>query len=408
MASTKQAGAGGSTMWRYARYLVVLVLVPYVLVALPMCERAAVDISERAGDPNRATFASTLFLIIGGLILLGVAWVAWQRVWGPKLHEARGEATFDVDADLDSCKKRLSGLTPLAVGLLDNLHADARAAAVATLLDLERQGIIRLGDEGLEVLPGKHVAPDGKKTVAKRRTSMEQRIAARRPADVDPLDDVLTPAELYLVRKLEQGPLDEDQTEEWLILAEGDALATPMLKAATQRVGGDPWRGGWLQNVIILGLGAVLVIMTVSSPASQEAFAAARADGLGLGLSVLTLFASSASNMRTLFLLSLILPIFLWIMRGVLLAKAERDAEGPGASTTCMRSRRGTAALPLLDGLKGCLRSYEGLSDEQRDKLASWEELPAISYMLTGDSPATADLIERAGLSSAWPDVLGM
>ena len=354
---------GRYTRWRFLRYLAWLVPLVNLWRAWGMNEevfRASV-----ASAPD-----STLGLVVAtGILLLEVAvgsfplFFLWWVVCTMLMSRARREATFVPTRDLEYYRERLRGLSAVQVSLLADLRIEPREDAAATLLALERRGVVSM--EGDQV-----------------------RLCA---------DDALrglSESERLLVRLATEGALDSSTYGEWAKRAEEEAVDGIHLRRIGRADGaaatGCSWflRGcgsGCLLVLLLCGLfslfsatfGKELMAILDTAETDYEMVALMIENPL-LALQLL-IMAAIAVVLAVAFLLPLVDTV-----RGLV--------ENGDASRHLRRTPLGEEEAEFVYGIRNYLRDFTALSEADRHALMLWDDFMVYAIALGQNRQAVDEL----------------
>ena len=350
--------------WLRLRHLVWLV--PVVVLLRVWQEYHAYFVEDIAGAPS--PLIGLLAVVIATVMIVFlysfVPFFLWWLVCTLLMSRSRREATFEPTCDLTYYRDTLKGLSAVQVSLLADLRVEPCEDAAATLLALERRGVV--GTEGEQV----RVMDDAKL-------------------------EALSPSERLLVQLATSGTLGAATYGQWAELAEQEAIDGVHL----QRVGKKREAkeagclgllygcrtgcllyvvAGILGSLFFLTIGKGLLELSDSATNDLEIINAVVEDPMLLVASFIML------AMCALFMVAFLFPL-VDAIRGLV--------ENGDASRYLKRTPLGEREAECVYGIRNYLRDFTTLSDADRRALMLWDDFLVYAVALGQSSQVVSELV---------------
>ncbi len=356
--------------WRFLRWFAWLVPVVNAVRAWNMNHEVFLDAAANASDPTLGLVVASLILVLEVTVASFPFFFLWWFVCTMLMSRARREASFAPTRDLEYYREQLRGLSAVQVSLLADLRIEPREDAAATLLALERRGVVSTEGEQVHVI------------------------------DADRLQG-LSQSDRLLVQLAAAGELGIATYKRWADLAEQEAIDGIHLRRIGKADGtaatGCSWflRGcgtGCLMVVALSGMfalfsatfGKQLMDLLDTAETDYEMVALMVEDPF-FALQLLTMSAI-AVVMAVAFLLPLIDTV-----RGLV--------ENGDASRHLRRTPLGEQEAECVYGIRNFLRDFTALSDADRRALFLWDDFLVYAVAL-GQNRQVVDELVRIWRSS--------
>ncbi len=311
----------------------------------------------RAPNPIVGLLAVVITLVVMVFIYSFVPFLLWWLVCTLLMSRMRREATFDPTYDLTYYRDTLKGLTAVQVSMLADLRIEPREDAAATILALERRGIVSTEDEQVRVV------------------------------DYSRLKG-LSPSDRLLVQLATSGTLGATTYEQWAKLAEQEAIDGVHLKKIGEKQEAKDagclgllygCRTGCLLYSVTAVLGGLFIFtigkdfMEVADTATNDLeLINAMVENPMLLVAMLVLLILSAS-----FMVAFLFPL-IDAIRGLV--------ENGDASRYLRRTPLGEREAECVFGIRNYLRDFTKLSEADRHALMLWDDFLVYAVAL-GQNP---------------------
>lgn len=280
------------------------------------------------------------------------------------MSRARREATFEPAYDLTYYRDTLKGLSAVQVSLLADLRIEPREDAAATLLALERRGVV--STEGEQV----RVVDDSKL-------------------------EALAPSERLLVQLATSGGLGAATYGQWAELAEQEAIDGVNLKKTGEKKEAKEagclgflygCRTGCLLYSVTAALGG-LFFLTIGKDLAEASDAATND---------LELVNAMVENPRLLIAALIMLVLFGSVMVAFvfpLIDTIRGLIENGDASRYLKRTPLGEREAECVYGIRNYLRDFTTLSDADRRALMLWDDFLVYAVALGQNQQVVDELV---------------
>lgn len=342
-------------------------LVPLVALLRIWREFHAYFAEDMANAPSpmigllAVVIATVMLVFIYSLIPFFLWWCACTLL----MSRTKREATFEPTYDLTYYRDTLKGLSAVQVSLLADLRVEPREDAAATLLALERRGVV--STEGEQV----HVVDDSKL-------------------------EALSPSERLLVELATSGTLGAATYGQWAELAEQEAVDGVHLKRVSKK--GEAKEAGCLGFLygcrtgcllyVVTGILGGLFFLTIGKELVEVTDAATND---------LELINATVENPMLLVAMLIMLILFALFMVAFVfpLIDAIRGlVENGDASRYLKRTPLGEREAECVYGIRNYLRDFTTLSEADRRALMLWDDFLVYAVAL-GQNPQVVDELVR-------------
>lgn len=356
---------GRYRLWRYLRWgawIVPLVnLVRAWNMNLPYMREAVANSSNQ----TLATVAAGSIMLLAVMVASFPVFFPWWCVCTMLMSRARRETSFVPTRDLEYYREQLKGLSAVQVSLLADLHVEPREDAAATLLALERRGIVSTEGDQVRLLDA-------------------SRLQGRSQSDQ------------LLVQLATTGTLDSSTYGQWAEAAEEEAVDNIHLRRIGRKgsttVTGCNWflRGCGTGCLLIMALCAAFTVFSVTVGKDLMALLdTAENDYEMVAIMVenppfaiqLLIMVVIAMAMIVAFLLPLVDTV-----RGLV--------ENGDASRHLRRTPLGEEEAELVYGIRNFVRDFTALSDADRRALILWDDFLVYAVALGQNRHVVDELVK--------------
>ena len=311
-----------------------------------------------------ATVAAGSIMLLAVMVASFPVFFPWWCICTMLMSRARREATFVPTRDLEYYRERLDGLSAVQVSLLADLRVEPREDATATLLSLERRGIVSMEGDQARLLD-----------------------AGRLQA--------LPSSDRLLVELATTGNLNASTYGQWAERAEEEAVDGIHLRRIGRKdstaTTGCNWflRGCGTGCLLILALCGVFSLFSVT---------------IGQDLMELLDTAENDYEMVALMIENPLLAVQLLIMVVIailmivafllpLVDTVRGLVENGDASRHLRRTQLGEEEAELVYGIRNYVRDFTALSDADRHALMLWDDFMVYAVALGQNPRVVADLV---------------
>ena len=366
MASKKQfIRTGRYRRWQILRWGAWVVPLVNLVRAWRVNESALRGAIAASPNPTIGLIAAVCMFAFEVMAISFPLFFLWWCVCTAFMSRARRETSFVPTRDLDYYRERLNGLTAAQVSLLADLRLEPREDATATLLSLERRGILSMEGDRARLLD-----------------------ASRLPE--------LSPSDRLLVELATTEGLDGASYGRWAELAEDEAVDGVHLR-----------RIGRANNVVLTGFGWFLrgcgmgCLVIVALCVFFQWFAVTIGKELVDLLEVtetdyeLVVLMIEDPKLAVQFLVLFAVTIVLFGAFMLPLVDTVRGlVENGDASRHLRRTQLGEEEAELVYGIRNYLRDFTALSDADRHALMLWDDFMVYAVAL-GQNPHVVDSLVR-------------
>lgn len=288
----------------------------------------------------------------------------WWCVCTLFMSRSRREATFEPTCDLTYYRDTLKGLSAAQVSLLADLRIEPREDAAATLLALERRGIVTTEGDQVRVVDGAELEP-------------------------------LSPSDRLLVQLATTGALDEAAYQQWARLAEQEAVDGVHL----QRIGrpAEAKEAGCLGFLYGCRTGCLLYVATgilgglfflTIGEGLMEALDSASNDA--------EIIAAVVANPMLLVAMLIMLILFGFMMVALVFPLVDTVrglVENGDASRYLKRTPQGEREAECVYGIRNYVRDFTALSDADRRALMLWDDFLVYAVALGQNPQVVGELV---------------
>ena len=350
--------------WRYLRWGAWIVPLVNLVRAWNMNAPYMLDAVEKSSNQTLAMAAAGGIMLLAVMVASFPVFFPWWCVCTMLMSRARRETSFVPLRDLEYYREQLKGLTAVQVSLLADLNVEPREDAAATLLALERRGIVSTEGDQVRLLDASRL---------QERSQSDQ----------------------LLVRLATTGTLDSSTYGQWAEVAEEEAVDDVHLRRIGRKgsatVTGCNWflRGCGTGCLLVLALCAAFSVFSVTVGKDlMELLDTAENDYEMVAIMVenpmfaiqLLIMVVIAMAMIVAFLLPLVDTV-----RGLV--------ENGDASRHLRRTPLGEEEAELVYGIRNYVRDFTALSDADRRALMLWDDFLVYAVALGQNRHVVDELV---------------
>ena len=351
--------------WRYLRWGAWIVPLVNLVRAWNMNAPYMREAVANSSNQTLATVAAGSIMVLAVMVASFPVFFPWWCVCTMLMSRARRETSFVPSRDLEYYREQLKGLSAVQVSLLADLRIEPREDAAATLLALERRGIVSTEGDQVHLLD------------ANRLQGLPQ-------------------SDRLLVQLATAGSLDASTYGQWADVAEEEAVDGVHLRRIGRKgsttVTGCNWflRGCGMGCLLIVALCAVFTVFSVTVGKDlMELLETAETDYEMVAIMVenplfavqLLIMVVIALAMIVAFLLPLVDTV-----RGLV--------ENGDASRHLRRTQLGEEEAELVYGIRNFVRDFTALSDADRRALMLWDDFLVYAVALGQNHRAVDELVK--------------